>query len=181
MAKSSMPKMSGSDLSSNPLFLILMFILVLVIFLAIFRSVAPFLTLGFGVRAHIGDLKGSFQIEAFDNQKDADSNPVFAIYHALWCGHCKRAMPEFKKLQDSYDGKVIMMEFDSDKPENKELIQKQGIQGFPTIRYYPQGLSGKYDDYNGDRTMGGFMDYLQKVRGVTDVAPDNAAPVNFSN
>ena len=49
-----------------------MFVLVIIIFLAIFRSVSPFLTMGLGLNAHIGSLRGSFQIEAFENLKKQD-------------------------------------------------------------------------------------------------------------
>jgi protein disulfide-isomerase-like protein len=177
---SKMNKMTPHSLSSNPIFLFLMFIVLLIIFLAIFRSVSPFLSVGLGVQAHVGDLKGSFRVEAFENQM---SGPVFVIFYAPWCGHCKRTMPEFEKLQQSFKGQVKLVSINADLEENKELVQSQKVQGFPTIRYFPSGMSGKFDEYNGERTAEAFEQYLGQaslssgVSGVPDIAPDRAAPV----
>lgn len=160
---SKMNKMTPHSLSSNPIFLFLMFIVLLIIFLAIFRSVSPFLSVGLGVQAHVGDLKGSFRVEAFENQMNG---PVFVIFYAPWCGHCKRTMPEFEKLQQSFKGPVKLVSINADLEENKELVQSQKVQGFPTIRYFPSGMSGKFDEYNGERTMGAFEQYLGQVAPV---------------
>jgi thiol-disulfide isomerase/thioredoxin len=165
--------LKGSNMLSNPLFIIVMLLIGLIIVLAIFRSVSPLLSLGFGINAHIGDLKGSFEIEAFDNG-DA---PVFAMYYAEWCGHCKRAKPEFEKLSQNYQGNIKILVVNAELPENKDLVKSQNIEGFPTIRYYPSGLSGKYDEYSGSRTYSDFVQYLGTVEGTPDVAPDNAAPI----
>ena len=176
-----MKKMLGMrDVSSHPVFMMLMFVLVLIIFLAIFRSVSPFLTMGIGMNAHLGTLRGSFQIEAFEN-KMSNSEPTFVIFHAPWCGHCKRAMPEFEKFKKSYNGPIKVIDINSEEDANKEIIKSQNIQGFPTIRYYPDGLEGQYTEYNGGRSADDFKEYVSQITGVLSVAPDNAAPVNFSN
>jgi len=162
-------------LVTNPLFVVVMLLIALIIILAIFRSVSPFLNLGFGVDAHIGDLRGSFKIEAFNNN-GASSDEIFAMYYADWCGHCKRTKPEFQKLMESYKGNIKLMMVDCEAPENKELVKQQGISGFPTIRYYPSGLSSSYQDYTGGRTYSDFVQYLGSIKGTLDVSPDNAAP-----
>jgi hypothetical protein len=38
-------------------------------------------------------------------------------------------------------------------------------------------MSGKFDEYNGERTVEAFEQYLGQIHGVPDVAPDRAAPV----
>ena len=172
--------MNMRDVSSHPVFMMLMFVLVLIIFLAIFRSVSPFLTMGIGMNAHVGTLRGSFQIEAFENQMTG-SEPTFVIFHAPWCGHCKRAMPEFEKFKNSYNGPIKVIDINSEEDANKEIIKSQNIQGFPTIRYYPNGLSGQFEEYTGERTADGFNAYVTKVQGVMDKMPDNAAPVSYNN
>jgi len=177
-----MKKMLGMrDASNHPLFMMLLFVLVIIIFLAIFRSVSPFLTMGLGMNAHIGSLRGSFQLEAFENKMGNSNDPTFVIFHAPWCGHCKRTMPEFKKFQDSYNGPIKVIDIDSEVDGNKEIIKSQNIQGFPTIRYYPNGLAGQFEEYNGERTADAFNDYVTKVQGVMDKMPDNAAPVMYNN
>jgi len=164
-------KMSSS-IMTNPLVVIIFLILALIIVLAILRPASPYLNFGFGVSAHIGDLKGSVHFEAFDN-----SQPSFIMYYAEWCGHCKRTKPEFKKLMESYNGPVKLMMVDCEAKENSQLVKEQGIKGFPTIRYYPSGLGENYQEYSGNRTAFDFNQYLNSVTGVLDKQPDNAAPV----
>ena len=176
---SKMSKVLSSDISGNPVFIMLMFVLVIIIFLAIFRSVSPFLTMGLGLNAHIGSLRGSFQIEAFENQEK--SNKCFVMFGTGWCGHCKTTKPEFDKFKESYKGPIKIMYIDCEDDENKELVAKHDVKGFPTIRYYPDGLDGQYTEYNGGRTSDDFKEYVSQITGVLAVAPDNAAPVNFRN
>jgi thiol-disulfide isomerase/thioredoxin len=176
---SKMSKALSSDISGNPVFIMLMFVLVIIIFLAIFRSVSPFLTMGLGFNAHVGSLRGSFQIEAFENQES--NGPVFAMYGAGWCGHCKSTRPHFDDFKQSYKGPVKIMYIDCEDDNNKELVAQQKVSGFPTFRYYPSGLSGKYDEYNGERNAEGFKEYVSsQITGVTDPSPDNAASVNYN-
>lgn len=171
--------MKSNSMMSNPLFIVVMLLLALIVILSIFRSVSPALTLGFGVNAHIGDLRGSFELETFSNN---DSEPSFVMYFAEWCGHCKRTKPEFKKLMDNYKGNIKIMIIDAESDENKELVKSQKISGFPTIRHYPKGLTENYTEYEGGRTYSDFVEYLGGVEGVRDVMPDQAAPVEyFSN
>lgn len=160
---------------SNPLIVVIVLLLILIIILAIFRSASPFLNVGLEVNAHIGDLRSSFQIEAFDNQTISEQN-IFVMYYANWCGHCKRTKPEFQKLIEEYNGNVKVMMVDCEDQQNKELVQSQGIKGFPTIRMYKNGLSGNYQEYSGDRTYSNFVEYLNTISGTMDSAPDNAAP-----
>ena len=174
-----MNKVLSSGMTRNPLFIILMFVLIIIIFLAIFRFVVPFLTMGLGFNAHIGSLKGSFQIEAFENEKK--SKACFVLFYAPWCGHCKTTKPYFDKFKESYKGPLEIIDIDCEDEQHKELITQQEIKGFPTIRYYPDGLRGQYTEYNGGRTTDDFNEYVSKITGVLDVAPDNAAPVNFRN
>jgi thiol-disulfide isomerase/thioredoxin len=176
---SKMSKALSSDISGNPVFIMLMFVLVIIIFLAIFRSVSPFLTMGLGFNAHVGSLRGSFQIEAFENQES--NGPVFAMYGTGWCGHCKRTKPDFDNFKQTYNGPIKIMYIDCEDENNKELVEKQKIKGFPTIRYYPNGISENFDEYNGERTEDGFKEYVSKITGVTDPTLDNAASVNYNN
>jgi len=165
-----------NSLFTNPLFIIIMILIALIIILAIFRSAGPFLTMGFGINAHIGDLKGSFELEAFDNQ-NSNKDAMFVMYYAEWCGHCKRTMPEFKKLMNEYKGNVKIVAINSEDKEHEELIKNQNIKGFPTIRYYPSGISDKFEEYQGGREYSDFVQYLGGVTGTPDQMPDQAAPI----
>ena len=158
-----MPKnmnMSNSkSLFLNPLIHIVMFLIFLIVVLAIFRVYSPMFSAGLGVNAHIGNLKGSFELEAFQN----DDQSTFAMFYAPWCGHCKNAMPEFDKLAENPPNGVKVVKINCDEEANKELAKKQNIQGFPTIRYYKNGMDGDHQEYNGERTANGFMQFLQNM------------------
>jgi len=87
------------------------------------------------------------------------------IVKAEWCGHCKRAKPEFQrlvraspiKLQDGSEVTVRML----DEKDNKQEVQQLGVQGYPTIKFVPTGAAAV--DYNGERTHDGVMSFLQSV------------------
>jgi thiol-disulfide isomerase/thioredoxin len=188
-----------STFFSNPLVMVLSIIIIIIIILAIFKAIAPNVTLGLDVNAHIGALKGNFELEAFndsyeyfknkddedsdsdsdsdsDNEDDnddknrrsnkgkienSDDKPSFIMYYVDWCGHCKRTKPEFEKLIDNYKGKIQLKMIDAEDPSNKNLVMNQDVKGFPTIRYYKNGLNeGNHEEYNNDRTEIMFKQYL---------------------
>ena len=60
-----------------------------------------------------------------------EKNTKVMIFHAPWCGHCVRAMPEFKKAKA--DKRVNIELIDTDDPGNKPLVKQYGVNGFPTI------------------------------------------------
>ncbi len=164
--------MSSASMLANPLVIVICLLLGLIVVLAILRPASPFLNFGIEMSAHIGDLRGSVNFEAFENNQ-----PAFVMYFTEWCGHCKRTKPEFNKLMESYKGPVKIMMIDCEAAENAELVKQQGIKGFPTIRYYPSGMGSDFQEYSGERTFPQFQQFLNKVSGVLDRQPDNAAPV----
>ncbi len=91
----------------------------------------------------------------------ATSDRTLLIAKADWCGHCKKAAPEFKKLQQASpitlkDGsKVAVKIIDADK--DKDEIAKYNIKGFPSILI----LSGSdTTEYPGERTMDGVVEFM---------------------
>ena len=92
------------------------------------------------------------------------SDPCFVLFYAPWCGHCKNIMPHWGKLEASEvansNNKVVkIIKINSD--ENKELIATHGVQGFPTIKYFPNGINGgNAIDFNGDRDLRGLTSFI---------------------
>jgi protein disulfide-isomerase A6 len=148
------PKMD--NLTKTPLMLLLTVIVVIILLVGIFRSIAPYLSLGFGAYARVGDVRGAVSFETFENS----DQPTFTMFYAPWCGHCKTAHPEFVKLKETYKGNVKMMDVNGD--EDKEAMKKHGIQGFPTMRYYPNGMSDmkNFKEYSGNRTESDMKEFL---------------------
>jgi len=95
----------------------------------------------------------------------SSSSSELLIVKAGWCGHCKSAMPEFKKLvaatpvtlKDGSSVTVRMLDEGSDKAE----IQTLQVKGFPTILY--RGPSGDRMEYSGPRTYDGVMGFLKNL------------------
>jgi thiol-disulfide isomerase/thioredoxin len=186
---------------SNPLVMVLGMIIILIIILSIFRSVAPALTMGVGVDAHIGSLRGSLELEAYKNSMrenfqsygdvnmnalendmygdsdsdsgsdsdDEDNLAEFVMFYADWCGHCQRAKPHFEQAMQKYKGPIKLKMMNAEDPSNKEIIEKQQIKGFPTIRYYPTGMNeGNYEDYEHERSYEGFANYLGEKSSIVE-------------
>jgi len=108
----------------------------------------------------VADLDGS----NFDSTVDG-STFAFVEFFAPWCGHCKRLAPEyeivgaaFEKLKKS----VTIAKVDCD--QHKELCGKHGIQGYPTLKYFPKG-STTAEAYSGGRTANDIIDFVNKQAG----------------
>lgn len=92
------------------------------------------------------------------------SDVEVTICKAEWCGHCKKAMPEFQKLVAASpislpNGKKATVKMlDSD--EHKEQLKEFNVRGFPTIFVK---ANGEQMEYPGERTHDGVMDFLKSL------------------
>ena len=144
---------------SNPLVISVIVLLIILIVLSVIRLLMPSFGAGVGIKGHFGSIKGNINLEAFENT----NKPALVIFYAEWCGHCKRCMPEVEKLKNENIEGVEIITIDSDK--NPEMIKEHNVQGFPTIRMYPQGLSNNtnFENFNDERTLSGFKTFLERV------------------
>ena len=155
--------MSIGKYLANPLIAIVSIVIILIVVLSIFR--AANLGMGFGVHARIGSLKGSFMIEGYEGQ-DAQG-PCLVMYHASWCGHCKTTLPQFNLAKGEHHGKIKMIAIESEDQGAPALLKQEGVNAFPTIRYYKNGppavgKKGDYDEYDGGRTKEDFLQFLSQ-------------------
>lgn len=94
--------------------------------------------------------------------------PALVEFYAPWCGHCKTLAPTYEKLADLFSGskdKVKIVKVDAD-GDGKELGQKFGIKGFPTIKWFPGGADSGPEDYEGGRDLDDLTDFVTKKSGV---------------
>ena len=147
------------SMMSNPLVVSVIVLLIILVILSIVRLLMPSFSAGVGVKGHFGSLKGNINFEAFENS----NKPALVFFYAEWCGHCKRCMPEVQKLQNENIDGVEIITIDSDK--NPEMIKEHNVQGFPTIRMYPQGLANKnkFENFDEERTVQGFKTFLNRL------------------
>ena len=74
-----------------------------------------------------------------DQAKPASSTLEVHMIYAPWCGWSKKALPDFQKVEDEFNGKrvgsynVVVKKHDSEKPEGKAMAKKHKVRGFPTL------------------------------------------------
>jgi protein disulfide-isomerase A6 len=85
-------------------------------------------------------------------------------FYAPWCGHCKKLAPEYEKLGEALKGQkgVLIAKVDCD--DHKSVCSKFGIQGFPTIKWFPKG-SLEPKDYSGGRTTDALLEFVNIEAG----------------
>jgi protein disulfide-isomerase A1 len=81
----------------------------------------------------------------------------------LFSGHCKKLEPEYsaaaKILAEQEPPKTLAK---VDATENKELAERFGIQGFPTLHWF---VGGERSDYTGGRTTDTIVEWITKRTG----------------
>jgi thiol-disulfide isomerase/thioredoxin len=86
------------------------------------------------------------------------------LFYADWCGYCVRFKPNWKKLEEisskntfvDKNNKKVTLKLESyEESKNKEIIEKENIQGFPTIKFYKNGnlLDINADSRDTDKTL----------------------------
>lgn len=88
----------------------------------------------------------------------ASNSPAFVLFWAEWCPHCKDVVPIWKQLKEGAKGNVQILDMESKNP----AMMAHKIPGFPTIRFFPEGLENGavHTDYTGPRTLEGFVQFL---------------------
>jgi len=108
-----------------------------------------FLALFFAVLAHqlynryIKSTNNASFYEGYSNAPNSGSAepPVATIrmFKVDWCPHCKKAAPEFQKVEDKYNGKIInghklnFVVVDGEDKANEALVNQFNVQGYPTL------------------------------------------------
>jgi thiol-disulfide isomerase/thioredoxin len=72
----------------------------------------------------------------------SDKTPELMFFYADWCGHCKKAKPEWESTKEYLHNnlinshRVFCVEYNcSEKtPETAQILNKYKIDGFPTIK-----------------------------------------------
>jgi len=101
----------------------------------------------------------NFDSIALDSSKD-----VLVEFYAPWCGHCKSLTPKYEKVASSFEGddNIVIAKLDAD--AHKDLGQRYGVSGFPTIKFFPRGDKTPVD-YTGGREAEDFVKYMNDKTG----------------
>lgn len=97
------------------------------------------------------------QYEGFQEEKK------IVIAKADWCGHCRKAAPEFEKLRLASplrlaNGNQVTVEV-LDADQNKAEVTALGVKGFPTIMMMK---GGEKVEYPGERTYDAVVEFLNQ-------------------
>lgn len=77
----------------------------------------------------------------------------FVMFFAPWCGHCKRLAPVWEDLGKKFFGNedVNIAKVDCTLYANKNLCNKEEVDGFPSLYLYRDGQ--KVSEYDGPRGL----------------------------
>jgi len=95
-------------------------------------------------------------ISNFDTIVGKKGTVALVEFFAPWCGHCKQLKPEYVAAAKQLEGTVGVFAVDASDDENRELAQRYGVQGFPTIKVF---VGKKVLDYSGQRTGKAMADF----------------------
>ncbi|CAF4525282.1 unnamed protein product [Rotaria sp. Silwood1] len=114
-------------------------------------------------------------IELTDSNFDSiviDSEDMWLVeFMAPWCGHCKNLAPEWARAATELKGKVKLGVVDA--TVHTQLAQRYGIQGFPTIKFFPSGRKdGQAEEYDGGRTSSDIVAWALDKFQANVPAPD---------
>lgn len=91
-------------------------------------------------------------------QATLNKGPAFVKFYAPWCGHCKKLAPTWKNLAKHLQNKLTIAEVNCE--DHGALCKSQGIQGYPTLIYYTEGVK---TEYNGGRKLDLLKSFAEKA------------------
>merc|ERR1711953_603985 len=85
------------------------------------------------------------------DQAIQENDHILVEFYAPWCGHCKKLTPEYAQA-----AKV-------DATIERDLGDKFGVRGYPTLQFFTKGEPAKYD---GNRKAEGIVEWVKKASGL---------------
>ncbi len=92
--------------------------------------------------------------------------PSFVLFHMNGCGPCSQTLPEWKRLENDYSDNELVGIIDVEMSKLNDVHNeklKDGVVGFPTMRYVRNGVCENYEDCTGitpDRSYGSFKEWI---------------------
>jgi protein disulfide-isomerase-like protein len=93
-------------------------------------------------------LKEGFESKSGDLEEDIADGKKVVLFYADWCGHCKEFKPvwdETAKEVNKDEKKMIKVNCGEGTIEDKKIMEKYQVDGYPTIIIFEDGKPKKYD------------------------------------
>ncbi|GAA0139368.1 chaperone [Lithospermum erythrorhizon] len=88
-------------------------------------------------------------------------------FYAAWCGACQELAPEWEKaakILSQNEPPIVLAKVDANDQQNKQLANKHGLKGFPTIKILKDG-GNVIADYKGPREANAIVSYVIQQTG----------------
>ncbi|GER55435.1 disulfide-isomerase-like protein [Striga asiatica] len=104
--------------------------------------------------------------ENFDEIVLDEKKNVLVEFYAPWCGHCKQLASTYEKVATAFklEEDVVIANLDAD--QHKDLGQKYGVSGFPTLKFFPKNNKAG-EDYDGGRDLDDFVTFINEKCGTS--------------
>ncbi|CAK9858670.1 unnamed protein product [Sphagnum jensenii] len=111
---------------------------------------------------HLVDEKDVVILGAENFTNFVNTNPyVLVEFYAPWCGHCQSLAPEWASAASILKGDSVPLA-KVDATVHAELAKEFGVQGYPTILFFIDGLPKRY---TGERVSDGIVMWVKKKTG----------------
>ncbi|GAV86792.1 Thioredoxin domain-containing protein/ERp29 domain-containing protein [Cephalotus follicularis] len=133
------------------------------------ESLAEFVNSEGGTNVKIATAPSTVMVLTTDNFDEVvlDKNKdVLVEFYAPWCGHCKNLAPTYEKVASAFksEGDVVIANLDADK--YKDVAEKYGVSGYPTLKFFPKGNKAG-EDYEGGRDLDDFVNFMNEKSGTS--------------
>lgn len=105
----------------------------------------------------------------FDSIVLDPTKDVLVDFYAPWCGHCKKLEPIYDLVGKDFadEDHVVIAKLDAE--ANPKAAKKYGVQGYPTLKYFPAGASEPVD-YASGRDEDSFIKFINEQAGTYRLA-----------
>tara|TARA_Y100000389_G_C17392490_1_gene480665 strand:- start:611 stop:1027 length:417 start_codon:yes stop_codon:yes gene_type:complete len=103
-------------------------------------------------------LKEGFETTCEELPSKLNKDKQLVLFYANWCGHCKKMKPDWDSAsQEVGNEKMIKVDVGEGTSEQKKMMEKYDVQGFPTILVFE---NGEYVSKHEERSKKSFLDFF---------------------